>query len=294
IEIAAGENARLGLRLVAAGEGQGNGEGQGGGEGYVGRLRLTLGAGASLVLLQTHEALTGGYLAQTDLEIVLGPGARLERLVLVADAADAVAVTLSHVHLAEGATFVETVLTTGARRQRLETRLTHAARHSAATLSGLYRLAGRRHADLTSLIRHEAPQARTDQLVRGVVDDQARGVFQGRILVQPGADGTDSRMGHHALILSDRAEVDAKPELEIYADDVSCAHGATVGALDAEALFYARQRGLSEAEARALLSDAFLGAVLDRIVDPELEAVGRAWLEAAVSPEVGPGAETLA
>ena len=90
-------------------------------------------------------------------------------------------------------------------------------------------------------------------------------MFQGRIVVQPGADKTDARMGHHALVLSDRAEVDAKPELEIFADDVACAHGNTVGALDEEAIFYARSRGIPEADARAMLTGAFVGEVVDRI-----------------------------
>ncbi|MGI9168802.1 MAG: SufD family Fe-S cluster assembly protein, partial [Caulobacteraceae bacterium] len=118
----------------------------------------------------------------------------------------------------------------------------------------------------------------TDQLIKGVVRDQARGVFQGRIVVSPGADQTEARMGHHALILSDRAEVDAKPELEIYADDVVCAHGNTVGALDEEALFYARQRGIPEPGARAMLTAAFVGEVADRIEDEAARAAARAWI----------------
>jgi Fe-S cluster assembly protein SufD len=117
----------------------------------------------------------------------------------------------------------------------------------------------------------------TAQLTKGVVRDQARGVFQGRIVVTEGADRTDARMGHHALILSDRAEVDAKPELLIHADDVSCAHGATVGALDEDALFYARQRGIPEAEARALLTEAFIGEVVDRIAHDGARDIVRAW-----------------
>ena len=100
------------------------------------------------------------------------------------------------------------------------------------------------------MVTHESVDGATVQLTKGVVRDQARGVFQGKIIVAEGADRTDARMGHHALILSDRAEVDAKPELEIYADDVACAHGNTVGALDEDALFYARQRGMPEADAR--------------------------------------------
>jgi Fe-S cluster assembly protein SufD len=96
-------------------------------------------------------------------------------------------------------------------------------------------------------------------------------------VVEEGADRTDAKMGHHALILSDRAEVDAKPELEIYADDVACAHGNTVGALDEDALFYARQRGMPEAEARALLTEAFVGQVIDRIDQAEAREIVRAW-----------------
>jgi Fe-S cluster assembly protein SufD len=118
----------------------------------------------------------------------------------------------------------------------------------------------------------------TDQLTKGVVRDQGRGVFQGRIVVEPGADRTDARMGHHALVLSDRAEVDAKPELEIFADDVACAHGNTVGALDEEALFYAEQRGIPEADARAMLTEAFVGEVIDRIEHEGARDVARAWV----------------
>jgi Fe-S cluster assembly protein SufD len=109
------------------------------------------------------------------------------------------------------------------------------------------------------------------------VRDQARGVFQGRIVVSEGADRTDARMEHHALILSDRAEVDSKPELEIYADDVACSHGNTVGALDEEALFYARQRGIPEAEARAMLTEAFVGEVADRVWFEGAREIVRQW-----------------
>ncbi len=120
----------------------------------------------------------------------------------------------------------------------------------------------------------------TDQLIKGAVRDQARGVFQGRIVVEPGADRTEARMGHHALVLSDRAEADAKPELEIRADDVVCAHGNTVGALDEEALFYAGQRGIPVDEARAMLTAAFLAEVVDRIGHTGAREAARAWLAA--------------
>ena len=110
--------------------------------------------------------------------------------------------------------------------------------------------------------------------------DTARGVFQGKIVVERGADGTDARMGHHALIASERAEIDAKPELIIYADDVQCAHGNTVVALDDSALFYMQQRGIPADEARGLLTQAFLIEVIDRIEHEGAREVAREWLTA--------------
>lgn len=234
-------------------------------------------ASGSMTLLETYEG-HDGYLSETDLQIVVRQGARLERIVLCAEPEDAVSVSRAEVTLEPGASFSQTVITSGARRQRIETRVRHLGRGAAARLDGLYVIAGRRHADITTVVTHVDPGGRTDQLTKGVVRDQARGVFQGRIVVQEGADGTDARMGHHALVLSDRAEVDAKPELEIFADDVACAHGNTVGALDPDALFYAQQRGLPEGEARALLTEAFLGEVVDRIGDEAARARIRSWL----------------
>jgi len=117
-----------------------------------------------------------------------------------------------------------------------------------------------------------------DQMIKGVVSDKARGVFQGRIVVAHGADQTDAKMKHDALVLSDQAEVDAKPELEIYADDVSCTHGNTVGALDEEAMFYAAQRGIPEEMARAMLTRAFVETVVDRIEHDAGREVARSWI----------------
>ena len=137
-----------------------------------------------------------------------------------------------------------------------------------------------RHADLTTIVEHLGPGGATTQVAKGVVSGRARAVFQGRIVVAEGADGTDARLRHNALILNDGAEVDAKPELEIYADDVQCAHGNTIGALDEDALFYIRSRGLDEAEARALLMRAFLGEVVERIAHPAAREAVERWLEA--------------
>ncbi|HEY1448028.1 MAG TPA: Fe-S cluster assembly protein SufD [Caulobacteraceae bacterium] len=253
IDLADGERRVAALRFYAAGAGA-----------HACQVTIRLGAGSELILLESHEG-EGGYVAQADLDITVGPGARLERVVLAAEPEDAVSVTGARVALSPGAQFTQSVITRGAKRQRIETRVNHGGGGAKARLDGLYDLAGRRHADITTVVIHAQPDGETEQLTKGVVADQARGVFQGRIEVARGADGTAARMSHHALVLSDRAEVDAKPELEIYADDVVCSHGNSIGTLDEEALFYARQRGIPEDEARAMLTEAFLGEVIDRI-----------------------------
>lgn len=240
---------------------------------------VTVAPGQTLTVLESYEGQgAGGYLANIGLDFSVGEGARLERIVLVDDLADAVMVSTADVALAPGARFAQTILTTGARRQRLETRVAHPGAHAELRLDGIYLLDKQRHADLTTQVTHGGVDGTTSQLTKGMVDDQARGVFQGRIIVQPGADQTDARMGHHALIMSDRAEVDAKPELLIFADDVSCAHGNTIGALDEQAIFYARQRGIPELEARAMLTEAFVGEVVERIEHEPARQLARAWV----------------
>jgi Fe-S cluster assembly protein SufD len=267
IEIARDTRGAVAVRFVSRGAGV-----------HIARLHISVGPGANLVLLESYES-DDASLAQAALTITLGRGASLERIVLTRDHPEAVSVSQAKVELAAHAAFGQTVVTSGARRQRLETQVVHPGGGAALRLDGLYLLADKRHADQTTIVTHTGTDGTTVQLTKGVVRDQARGVFQGRIVVAEGADRTDARMGHHALILSDRAEVDAKPELEIYADDVACAHGNTVGALDEDALFYARQRGMPEAEARALLTEAFIGEVVDRIGHEGARDAVRAWVD---------------
>ncbi len=268
LAIAAGETRTIALRVIAATEATAQ----------AARLTLTVGEGARLTLLESHEGRVAGYLSQTDLQITLAEGASLERVVLAADDAEAVTIVDAAVTLAPGASYAQTILTSGARRQRIETRVSHPGQGASVRLDGAYLLHDQRHADTTSVVTHNGLGGITSQLTKGVVDGQARGVFQGRIVVERGADQTDARMGHHALILSDKAEVDAKPELLIFADDVQCAHGNTVGALDENALFYARQRGMPYETARAMLTQAFVGEVVDRIEHEGAREVAAAWV----------------
>lgn len=248
------------------------------GTGHQAEVSIEVKAGAALTLLESHEGEANGYVANAALRITLGEGARLERIVLAADTEDALSFSRAEVTMSAGAAFSQTVLTTGAKLQRIETRLVHPGEGSAVRIDGAYLLSDKRHTDITTEVDHVGGDGLTDQLTKGVVRDEARGVFQGRIIVREGADGTDARMGHHALITSERGEVDAKPELEIYADDVSCAHGNTVGALDESALFYMEQRGLPTYVARQLLTEAFLMEVVDRIGHEGARERVRAWL----------------
>ena len=244
---------------------------------HLARFAVEVDAGASLTLLESYEGQGSGYIAHADLDIRLGEGARLERVVLADDDADAVSVSSAEVTLNAGSAFAQTILTSGAKRQRIETRVTHPGHGAAVRMDGAYLLSDKRHSDITTVVVHDGVDGTTEQLTKGVVRDQARGIFQGRIVVSEGADRTDARMGHHALILSERAEVDAKPELLIYADDVQCAHGNTIGALDEAAIFYARQRGIPDAQARAMLTEAFIGEVIDRIGHEDAREAARAW-----------------
>ena len=258
------------LRLISRAEGTG----------HALTARLSVRAGAKLLLLESHEGQGSAYVAHSRLELDVARGAEVIRVVLTDEPADAISISQAEVRVEPGGVYRQTVLTTGAKLQRLETRVTHRAQGADVRLDGVYVLSGERQADLTTVVDHVAANGTTSQLTKGVVRDTARGVFQGKIVVERGADGTDARMGHHALILGERAEVDAKPELEIYADDVQCAHGNTVGNLDEAALFYMQQRGLPLDEARALLTQAFLIEVVDRIEHEGAREVAREWLTA--------------
>lgn len=148
-------------------------------------------------------------------------------------------------------------------RQDVDVRLN--APQSAVTLNGLYMVAGRQHVDHHTRVDHLHPDCRSEEYYKGILDGHGRGVFNGKVVVHPGAIRTDAQQSNRNLLMSKDAEIDTKPELEIYADDVKCAHGATVGQLDANALFYLRSRGLDAATARGLLTYAFACDVINRI-----------------------------
>lgn len=210
-------------------------------------------------------------------DYVVAPGARLTRIVLQTGAG--APLSLATVTLGAGASYRQFVLAQGGKLARFETHVTAEGAGAEVALNGLYLAAAGRHADLTSTVTHQSTGGVTRQLVKGVARKGGRGVFQGKIVVERGAQKTDARQHHQALLLEEGAEVFAKPELMINADDVSCAHGNTVGALDLNALFYMRSRGLPEAEARALLTEAFLAEAIPDWLSEDLASEARARIQ---------------
>ncbi len=163
------------------------------------------------------------------------------------------------------ATLRDFTLSTGARVNRQNGTYAFTGENTDAKISGAYLLAGKQHADSRLVIDHKVANCASRELFKCVMDDHARGIFQGKVIVQRGAQKTDGKQSSHALLLSETAEFDAKPELEIYADDVACGHGATAGDLNHDHIFYLKSRGIPEAEAKAMLIAAFVGEAFDGI-----------------------------
>ncbi|WP_291842632.1 SufD family Fe-S cluster assembly protein [Maricaulis sp.] len=238
---------------------------------------LVIPAGTAVTLVERLHG-EAGALGNWHLLIRIEAGARLDRIVIADHDARAVFVGSAEIELAAGATLNQTMIDTGARLSRNETHVLHPGEGATVDMGGAYILAAGCHADSTNLVHHTGPGGITKQLVKGAVASGGHGVFQGKFIVDRLAQQTDARMTHRALMLGEKAEIDAKPELEIYADDVQCAHGNALGTLDETALFYMRQRGLPEAKARALLIESYLAEPLDRVRDEALRDILKATL----------------
>ena len=240
---------------------------------------LTVKSGRSVILVERHKA-DAGSLGNFHLKIDIEAGAQLDRIIVMPDTGEGVFIASSEIVLGEGATLNQTTLDFGGKLNRCETHVSHPGEGASARLDGVYLLESGRHADHTSVVRHTGPGGTLSQLTKGAVMSGGHGVFRGKIIVERAAQKTDARMTHRGLLLGDRAEIDAKPELEIYADDVQCAHGNALGAIDEDALFYMRQRGIPETKARALLIESFLAEPLVGIADENLRAELLALLRA--------------
>jgi Fe-S cluster assembly protein SufD len=241
--------------------------------------------GARAMLVESHE---GGaardYQSNTALELVIADNAHVDHIKITREGAKALHVSSLMADIGAHARFNSFVFTIGGAVVRNQLFLRFGGEGTVANIRGATLLKGKQHSDITMVADHAAVGCQAREVFKSVLDDESRGIFQGKIIVQPGAQKTDAKMASHALMLSDDAEADNKPELEIFADDVQCGHGATAGDLDEDLLFYLRARGIPHDEAEALLIQAFVGDAIEGIEHAGLrealiEAVS-AWLKA--------------
>jgi Fe-S cluster assembly protein SufD len=241
--------------------------------------------GARVMLIESHEGIAGpDYQVNAAIEVVIGDKAHVDHVKIIGEGANALHVSTLMARIGAHARFNDFTFATGGVVVRNQLFLRFDGEDTVAGIRGATLLKGRQHVDTTIVADHVAVGCQSRELFKSVLDDESRGVFQGKIIVRPGAQKTDARMMTRALLLSENAEADNKPELEIFADDVQCGHGATAGALDQNLLFYLKARGIPHEQAEALLIQSFVGEAVEGIEHAGLrevlmEAVA-AWLKA--------------
>jgi Fe-S cluster assembly protein SufD len=240
------------------------------------RSLATIGKGARAMLVESHDG-AGEFQVNTALELEIGDEAHVDHIKITR--AGALHVSTLMAAVGARARFNEFLFTTGGEVVRNQVFVRFQGEGTIAGIRGACLLKGRQHVDTTLVADHVAQACTSREMFKSVLDGESRSVFQGKIIVRPNAQKTDARMATHALLLSETAEADNKPELEIFADDVQCGHGATSGDLDEDLLFYLRARGIPEKDAQALLVQAFVGEAV--------EGIEHAGLRDALMAEVG-------
>lgn len=230
--------------------------------------------GASATFIETFVG-EGDYLVLSSTAVSVGAGARLDRIKAERESSAATHLATIAVTLGKDAVFRDFTLTAGSKLNRQNGTCTFTGENGDAKISGAYLLDSRQHADTRLVVDHQVPHCTSRELFKCVLDGESRGIFQGKVIVRKHAQKTDGKQSSNALLLSPSAEFDAKPELEIYADDVVCGHGATAGDLDHDHLFYLKSRGIPETDAKKLLVAAFAAEALDSV---ENEAVREALM----------------
>ena len=198
-------------------------------------------------------------------EFVVNEGAQLTHYRLHLEEEHSIHIGGAYAHLQRDARLDSFCLALGGQLKRLDLRVAHQGAGSECNINGVYLSKGKQHVDLHATIEHEAAHGTTAEVFRGIIDDQARAVFNGRIHIHPQAQKTLAELSNRNLLLSNQAELYTKPELEIYADDVRCAHGATVAQIDEQALYYLQSRGIDRKEAQVMLSFGFINELLDQL-----------------------------
>jgi Fe-S cluster assembly protein SufD len=230
------------------------------------RNRIVLEPLSSLSVIEQHLSLDeqSGFQARQTL-VEVGDSAHLEYYSFQNENQSFYHLNQVHAEVKENANFRSHSIDFGGKLVRNTVRVALNGKGSEATLNGLYLGNGEQHMDNHTTIVHAVPNGTSTELYQGILDDRATGVFSGLILVRPDAQQTDAQQSNNCLLLSEQARIDSKPQLEIYADDVKCTHGATVGQLDEEEIFYLRSRGISEDAARTILTYAFAERVIEQI-----------------------------
>jgi Fe-S cluster assembly protein SufD len=244
------------------------------------RSLVVLGEGAGVTLLESHEGPDGcDYQVNAALELVIGDNASLDYVKAITEGDKALHVATLLAAIGAKAKVNTFAFTTGGAVVRNQLFVRFDGEDTKAGIRGASMLKGRQHVDSTLVIDHAKGHCESRELFKSVLDGESRGVFQGKIIVRPHAQKTDGKMMTQALLLSEKAEADNKPELEIFADDVVCGHGATAGAIDEELKFYLMARGIPAKEAEALLIQAFAGEAIEEIAH---EGVREALMNAAI------------
>jgi len=246
---------------------------------------IGVGDGAEATIIEAFVTLPGAsaegqHNAAT--EIGIGDGARVTHVKCTLDAGRATHLANWLVDIGSNADYRGFQFTAGFALARNQLAVTFKGEEAKIDLSGVFLARGTEHIDTTLVVDHAVPACESRELFKGVLEDEARGIFQGKVIVRPDAQKTDGKQMAQVLMLSPNAEFDSKPELEIFADDVVCGHGSTSADLDEDLLFYCRSRGIPETEARALLIESFVGEALDKVeredVREALKLVARDWL----------------
>jgi len=244
------------------------------------RTLIALGKGSRATVLESYAALDpDAYLVNAVSELALDAGAELDHVVVTAESPRAFHLGRLDARLAAGSRLRTCAAAFGGRLVRRAVRARLDGEDAACHLSGVAALAGQQHLDTRTVVDHLRPRCVSRQLFKNVLDGRSRAVFSGRVVVHRGADGTDAHQTNKNLLLSDDVEADSKPQLEIFADDVKCSHGASDGQIAEDAVFYLKSRGLDEAAARTLLTRGFAREVLDRIGSEPV----REWCDARLS-----------
>ena len=235
-------------------------------------LTIVVEAGAEVTIIERQSG-EGAYWKNIDMTINVAENAKLRHYRFNAEDPLCVVTERTHINVARDARYNMVAISGSAGFGRAEFTVKMNGQGGECDLAGLTLLGGKQHSDTTVIIDHVAPHCRSSQFFKNVLDGQSRGVFQGKIHVYKDAQKTDGYQLSNNLLLSNLAEMDVKPELEIYADDVKCSHGCTTGQLDETPLFYLMSRGISKEDARRLLLEAFMAEILEKISNDDVRGL---------------------